>query len=107
MLSFDEIEDVCVIVVGWERKVDPFVCVKFFLHFENMSREVLLQLFIGIVDAQLLKPIVLEYFKPKNVQYANWCIREDEVSYIFSRPQGNINALDEPLKETAICRFRE
>lgn len=40
-------------------------------HFEDVLVEVLLELFIGIVDAELLKRVLQEHLKTKYVQYSN------------------------------------
>lgn len=41
------------------------------LYLEDVLVEILLELLIGIVDAELLKRILLEHFKAKDVQHTN------------------------------------
>ena len=41
------------------------------LYLEDVFVEVLLELFIGIVDAELLKRVLLEHFKAKDVQHTD------------------------------------
>ena len=41
------------------------------LYLEDVFVEVLLELLIGIVDAKLLKRVLLKHFKAKDVQHAN------------------------------------
>ena len=38
---------------------------------KHMLVKILVKLFIGVVDTELLKGVPLEYFKPKNVQHSN------------------------------------
>ena len=58
------------------HKVDwiPFnllLCIFSLLHFKNVLVEKILQIFICIVDAKLLKTIFWKIFKSKNVQNGN------------------------------------
>ena len=41
------------------------------LYLEDVLVEILLELLIGIVDAELLKRVLLEHFKAKDVQHTN------------------------------------
>ena len=41
------------------------------LQLEDVLIEVLLQLFVGIINAELFKWIILEHFKTKNIQHSN------------------------------------
>ena len=46
------------------------VCVSVYLFaLEDVLVEVLLQLLVGVVDAELLKRVLLIHFKPKDVQH--------------------------------------
>ena len=41
------------------------------LYLEDVFVEVLLELLVGIVDAELLKRVLLEHFKAKDVQHTD------------------------------------
>lgn len=43
----------------------------YLLQIKNMVVEIILQLFVGIIDAELLKAVGLEVLKAKNVQNTN------------------------------------
>ena len=65
------VEDV--LVVGKVDLVpfDPFPVVLFLLQFEHMADKELLQLLIGVVDAELLKRVMFKLFKTKNIEKAD------------------------------------
>ena len=49
-------------------------------HLEDVLDEKLLEVLVGVVDAELLEAVVLEVLKAENVQYAN---RQTAVAHIF------------------------
>ena len=51
--------------------VDSFFRVHFFFQFEGVIVEVLLQHLIRVVDAELLKRVVVKNFKSKDIKNAN------------------------------------
>ena len=53
--------------------IDCFQIVFFLFQFENVLDEKLLKIFVGKIDAKLLKRIGVEIFKTKNIQNANTC----------------------------------
>lgn len=60
MLPFDQIKDVLVVNKVNVRPVYFFFDVFVLFHFEHMLVEMLLQFFVGKVDAELLKAVLFE-----------------------------------------------
>lgn len=67
---------------------------EYLLHLEDMLVEVLLQLLIGQVDAELLKVILLEALKAINVQHTN----QGGCACIL--PNGSVDLGHQPVKHT-------
>ena len=59
-----------------------------------MLVKILVKLFIGIVDTELLKGVPLEYFKPKNVQHSNTVALETHPTYYPYKASDNILVLN-------------
>lgn len=53
--------------VGWANKM---IC-PYLLQFENVLVEVILELLVGVVDAELFKTVPLKVFKPEDVEDPN------------------------------------
>ena len=64
----------------------------YLLHFEDMLIEVLLQLLIGQVDAELLKVVLLEALKPIDVKHTH----KGGCSVIL--PNGSVDLGHQPVK---------
>ncbi len=53
---------------------------------EDVLVEILLQLLVGIVDAELLKRVLLEDLKPKDIQHSNGVpLKATAGTYIYVR----------------------
>ena len=59
-----------------------------------MLVKILVKLFIGIVDTELLKGVPLEYFKPKNVQHSNTVALETHPNILSIKASDNVLALN-------------
>lgn len=73
-----------------------FAHVFFLLRFQRQLNEDLLEFFINVVDAKLLKRVVLEDFKSIYVEYAN------DVIVRLAGFHRNVNAGDDPLEEVIV-----
>ena len=62
--------------------LDSLAFILFLLQFEDMLDKELLQGFISVINAQLLKGVCLETLKPKDIQQAN-CITQTGVAFSF------------------------
>mmetsp|Transcript_24047 Transcript_24047/g.43591 ORF Transcript_24047/g.43591 Transcript_24047/m.43591 type:complete len:200 (-) Transcript_24047:495-1094(-) len=69
--TFNQIQHIDIVIICNFSKLNTFVLVFCLYRSENILRKLLLQLFIGIVDTQLLKPICLKGFKPKDIEQGN------------------------------------
>ena len=67
----DHVQNVLVISELDALPVDPFSLVLFLFHFENVSDEKLLQVFICEVDAQLLERVFAEVLEAENIEKTN------------------------------------
>ncbi len=70
-LVFDQIQYALVVFVRNLFHVDLLVDVAPFLLLENTQVEVLLQLFVAVVDAKLLEAVVVKDFETEYVQHAD------------------------------------
>jgi hypothetical protein len=68
------------------------------LHLEHLLVENLLQFLIGVVDAQLFKRILLEYFESENVQ------QPDKHQFLIRLLRINrlVNLLNDPTEERPV-----
>ena len=78
---------------------NPFSLILLLLLLEDKLNEELLQLLVAVVDAELLKRVIIKYLKPVNVKYSN-----DSAVVLASdvNPQFAINVADYPSKEAII-----
>lgn len=67
----------------------------------------LLQLFIAVIDAKLLKAIVFKNFKSVNIQYTNQStfILVSQISIVYSN--GSVNFVNNPRKQSVINSLSE
>ena len=78
-LHGNQIENPLIIFEGDVLPLDVFVVVFFLFEFEDMMNEELLEILIGIVDAQLFEAIPLEVLEPEDIQDAETEEREREL----------------------------
>lgn len=69
------------------------------LHTHTYQVELLLQLLIGIIYAELLKTIFLKHFKTINIQYPNGGVA------LQTRGEGVVQLRHHPIKEMGIEMF--
>lgn len=73
------------------------------LKFEDMLIEVILQMLIGIVDAELLKTVAAKVFKTKDIQHPNGVPFMLRVMFLCQ--QGLVNLQYNPVKQRSIYTF--
>lgn len=71
------------------------------LRLENVLVEEAMQLFVGHVDAQLLKGVVIKVFKAENVQHGHF----DDTVVHQGWLQEVVGPRDEPFKEPLVHHF--
>ena len=104
---FDHVDRVLVIFECDTAPFDTFIHILFLLKSKHMLVELLLQLFICVVNAQLLKRIRCKYFEAKNIK------KSDELQIIFLwlclrgplHWYGSIDFLYNPRKDIAVELF--
>jgi len=71
MRLLDQVTDHFIIKVVNVRPIDVLSLVLFLLLFQHKLNEQLLQLFVAVVDAELLEAVRLEHFKAVDVQHTD------------------------------------
>ena len=66
----DEVEYALIVFEGDVFPIDMFVVVLLLFEFEDVMNEELLQVLVGVVDAQLLETVALEVLEAEDVQDA-------------------------------------
>jgi len=90
------------LLIVYELNVLPtniLIIVFFLLQFKDVLYKKLLQILVGIVYAQLLKAVVLEILKAKNVQDANGLAVG---ARLFGLVNGRVYLLHNPYEQTTV-----
>mmetsp|Transcript_8570 Transcript_8570/g.15071 ORF Transcript_8570/g.15071 Transcript_8570/m.15071 type:complete len:220 (-) Transcript_8570:70-729(-) len=97
-LHFNQVEYLLVVDKLNVLKLDALLGVECLFLLESSAVELLLQLFVGKIDAQLFKRVVLKNFETKDIEDAHEAAP-------FGSLQRFIDALHEVIKEFAVCLF--
>ena len=100
-LLLDEVEDVLVVHEIDVRPLDFLLLVLLLLLLEDLLVEVLLELLICEVDAELLKVVLLELLETVDVQNAH----SELACGVLA--DGGVDLVHEPVEELGVDRFRE
>src|SRR4051812_37000854 len=95
-LAFDEVDTWLVVGEIDESPVDLLADVLFLLELEDMLVELLLQLLVGIVDAELLERVLGEVLEAVNIEDTDEGV--DPLQDIFSG-QAPIDRLNKPVEQ--------
>jgi len=100
---FNQVQHCLVVYVIRRLKRHAFAPVQLFFQLERVFVEVLLQLFVGKIDAQLLETVSLENLETKNVQNANY------PAGVHGRrwAHGVVGTLHNPVELVAVNRLRQ
>mmetsp|Transcript_24855 Transcript_24855/g.71870 ORF Transcript_24855/g.71870 Transcript_24855/m.71870 type:complete len:892 (+) Transcript_24855:2607-5282(+) len=102
--TLDEAEDVGVVLVLQITQRNALILVLLLYAAEDIQRVLLLQLFIGIIDAQLLEAVDLETLKAKDVQQTDDAkvIHLVGMTVVLLGTGGGVDGLDEPVERLGV-----
>mmetsp|Transcript_33267 Transcript_33267/g.91710 ORF Transcript_33267/g.91710 Transcript_33267/m.91710 type:complete len:211 (-) Transcript_33267:1070-1702(-) len=99
--ALDELEDVGVVVEFDTVEGHAFLLVLLELLLEDELIEVLLELFVGKVDEELLELVYLEYLKSCYVKHTEEGLRE-HILAAEGQAEGNVASADQPFEQTSV-----
>lgn len=102
LLDSNQVQGILIVDEFYVLPIDSLVIVLLLLQFENVLYEELLQILVGIVDAELLETVVIEVLETKNVEHSDRTAR-----LVLGPKYGLVNFLDHVNKQSPVNAFYE